>query len=73
MNMYPSAKTPPSPEEKGLAHRALIIIGITVAIVVLLVLLWYVADVLLLAFTGILLAILLRTPADWLSTQSFRL
>ena len=61
-------RTPPGPpEEKGLVHRALIVISIAVAIVVLLVLLWYIADVLLLAFAGVLLAILLRTPADWLS------
>jgi predicted PurR-regulated permease PerM len=72
MNMNSSVvRTPPGPpEEKGLVHRALIVIGVAVAIVVLLVLLWYIADVLLLAFAGILLAILLRTPADWLSRNT---
>lgn len=69
--MDPSAvKKSPSSQDKGLAHRALIVIGIAVAIVVLLALLWYVVDVLLLAFAGILLAIVLRTPADWLSRHS---
>lgn len=69
--MDPSpVKKSPSPEDKGLAHRALIVIGIAVAIFVLLALLWYVVDVLLLAFAGILLAIVLRTPADWLTRHS---
>ncbi|MGH8594307.1 MAG: hypothetical protein ACREV3_10745 [Gammaproteobacteria bacterium] len=71
LKMDPSiVKKSPSPEDKGLAHRALIVIGIVVAIVVLLALLWFVVDVLLLAFAGILLAIVLRTPADWLSRHS---
>ncbi len=69
--MDPSVvKKSPSSQDKGLAHRALIVIGIAVAIVVLLALLWYVVDVLLLAFAGILLAIVLRAPADWLSRHS---
>jgi predicted PurR-regulated permease PerM len=34
------------------------------------VLIWYAIDVVLLAFIGILLAILLRAPADWLSART---
>jgi len=40
---------------------------VTVAVV--LVLLWYAIDVVLLAFVGVLLALLLRAPADWLSAR----
>lgn len=59
-----------SPHERALIHRTLIIIGIAVAVVIALVLLWYLIDVLLLAFAGVLLAILLRAPADWLSDHT---
>jgi predicted PurR-regulated permease PerM len=38
--------------------------------VILLVLIWYAIDVVLLAFIGVLLAILLRAPADWLVQRS---
>ena len=37
--------------------------------VIVLVLLWYAIDVVLLAFIGVLFAILLRAPADWLSER----
>jgi predicted PurR-regulated permease PerM len=58
------------PERKDTAQRALVYAGIAIAVVVVLVLLWYALDVVLLAFLGILFAILLRTPADWLSRRT---
>jgi predicted PurR-regulated permease PerM len=57
-------------ERKDTAQHALVYVGIAVTAVVVLVLLWYAVDVVLLAFVGILLAILLRAPADWLSERS---
>lgn len=53
-----------------LAHRSLIVVGIVVSTVVLLVLFWYVVDVLLLVFAAILIAILLRAPADWVARRT---
>jgi predicted PurR-regulated permease PerM len=55
-----------TPERKETAQRALVYVAIAVAVVIALVLIWYAVDVVLLAFIGILLAILLRAPADWL-------
>jgi predicted PurR-regulated permease PerM len=57
-------------ERKDTAQHALVYVGIAVTAVFVLVLLWYAIDVVLLAFVGVLLAILLRAPADWL-TQRF--
>jgi len=57
-------------ERKETAQQALVYVGIAVSVVVILVLLWYAIDVVLLAFVGVLLAILLRAPADWLSRRS---
>jgi predicted PurR-regulated permease PerM len=54
------------PDRKDTAQRALVYVGVAVAVVILLVLIWYAIDVVLLAFVGVLLAILLRAPADWL-------
>jgi predicted PurR-regulated permease PerM len=54
------------PERKDTAQRALVYVGVSLAAVILLVLIWYAIDVVLLAFIGVLLAILLRAPADWL-------
>ena len=56
-------------ERKDTAQHALVYVGIAVAVVVVLVLLWYAIDVVLLAFVGVLLAILLRAPADWLAER----
>jgi predicted PurR-regulated permease PerM len=56
-------------ERKDTAQHALVYVGIAVAVVVILVLLWYAIDVVLLAFIGVLLAILLRAPADWLAER----
>lgn len=53
-------------ERKDTAQHALVYVGVAVSVVVVLVLLWYAIDVVLLAFIGILFAILLRAPADWL-------
>src|SRR5512132_319568 len=56
-------------ERKDTAQHALVYVGIAVTVVIVLVLLWYAIDVVLLAFIGVLLAILLRAPADWLSAR----
>jgi predicted PurR-regulated permease PerM len=56
-------------ERKETAQHALVYVGIAVTVVVVLVLLWYAIDVVLLAFIGILFAILLRAPADWLTER----
>jgi len=56
-------------ERTETAQQALVYVGIAVAVVVILVLLWYAIDVVLLAFIGVLVAILLRAPADWLSRR----
>jgi predicted PurR-regulated permease PerM len=56
-------------ERKDTAQHALVYVAIAVAVVVVLVLLWYAIDVVLLAFIGVLFAILLRAPADWLSAR----
>ena len=50
--------------------NALVYAGVAVLTVGALVLLWYAFDVLLLAFIGILIAILLRAPADWLAART---
>ena len=56
-------------ERKDTAQHALVYVGIAVTVVIVLVLLWYAIDVVLLAFIGVLLAILLRAPADWLTER----
>ncbi len=57
-------------ERKDTAQHALVYVGIGVAIIVLLVLLWYAIDVFLLLFIGIFVAVLLRAPADWLAART---
>ena len=57
-------------ERKETAQHALVYVGVAVTVVVILVLLWYAIDVVLLAFIGVLLAILLRAPADWLRSRT---
>jgi predicted PurR-regulated permease PerM len=57
-------------ERKDTAQQALVYVGIAVAVVVVLVLLWYAINVVLLAFVGVLVAILLRAPADWLTERT---
>ena len=56
-------------ERKDTAQHALVYVGVAVAVVVILVVLWYAIDVVLLAFLGVLAAILLRAPADWLAAR----
>jgi predicted PurR-regulated permease PerM len=58
------------PERKETAQRALVYVGVAVAVAILLVLIWYAIDVVLLAFIAVLVAILLRAPADWLSART---
>jgi predicted PurR-regulated permease PerM len=48
-------------------HRAFLVVGIVAAVTVLLGMVWYAADVLLLIFAGILLAVFLRGLSDPLS------
>ena len=57
-------------ERKDTAEHALVYIGLGVGVLILMALLWYAVDVLLLLFIGIFLAVLLRTPADWLSRRT---
>lgn len=57
-------------ERKDTAQQALVYVGIAVTVVIVLVLLWYAINVVLLAFVGVLLAILLRAPADWISSRT---
>src|SRR5687768_9564316 len=57
-------------EKRDTAQRALVYVGTLVSVVIILVFLWYAVDVVLLAFLGILLAILLRAPADWLAEKT---
>ena len=58
------------PEKTETAQRALVYVGVAVSVVVVLVLLWYAIDVVFLAFLGVLLAILLRAPSDWLARRT---
>lgn len=57
-------------ERKDTAEHALVYLGLGVAVLILVALLWYAVDVLLLLFIGIFLAVLLRTPADWLARRT---
>ena len=57
-------------ERRDTAQQALVYVGVAVAVVVVLVLLWYAINVVLLAFVGVLLAIVLRAPADWLTERT---
>ena len=61
---------PPSSSGFDLARHMLPSIALCIAVVLLVVLFCYLIDVLLLAFAGVLLAILLRTPATWLARHT---
>lgn len=50
-------------DQREYIRRVLIAVGVTVAVFVLLLLLWHLLDMLLLIFSGILVAVLLRAPA----------
>lgn len=53
--------------DHNFTSRIVLAVGITTLAIFLSLLLWYAADVLLLAFAGILLAIFLRSLSDWVS------
>ncbi len=50
--------------------RVLVVVGIVAVTIVALLLLWYAASVMLLAFTGVMLAIFLRSLSDFLSKHT---
>ena len=52
-----------------LVRQALVVVGTTIAVMLLLLLLWQAAEVLLFAFAGVLLAVLLRGMSDWVSKR----
>jgi predicted PurR-regulated permease PerM len=54
----------------ALARRSLPLIALGAAVVIFVVLTWYLIDVVLLAFAGLLLAILLRTPTSWIARHT---
>jgi predicted PurR-regulated permease PerM len=51
-------------------RRAFVVVGITIAIILLLLFVWFSFQVLLLVFAGILMAIFLHGLADWLSERT---
>lgn len=63
----PSADGPRS-DAGDLARRTLIVVGITATVAVVLLLVWYALHIFLLAFAGLLVALLLNTLTRWLST-----
>lgn len=52
------------------ARRAILTVGVVALLIFVLLFLWYVLQVLLILFAGILLAILLRLPANWLGRRT---
>lgn len=60
----------PDSNPPGFARRALIVTGVVVGLLVVIALLVYAFDVLLLVFGAILVAIVLRAPADWLARKT---
>lgn len=57
--------------QRGMSRDSLVHALLRVGLVALLVLLaWWLVDVLLLVFAGVLVAVLLRAPADWLATRT---
>lgn len=51
-------------------HRTLTVIGLLLGVGLVLALVWIAIDVFLLLFAGILLAVLLRAPANWLAART---
>lgn len=51
-------------------HRTLLVISLVLMTGLLLAVIWYASDVLLLLFGGILVAVLLRAPTNWLSKKT---
>lgn len=54
----------------GFGQRVLVATAIVLGVVLLLVTLWFARNALLVAFAGVLLAITLRIPADWLAEHT---
>lgn len=55
--------------DRSLAHRSLIVVGLTAATITLMILFWYIVDVLLLGFAAVLVAVLLRAPTEVLTRR----
>lgn len=56
--------------QQAATRWSLTAVGIAGAVIVLVILLWYIVDVLLLVFAAVLLALLFRAPADWLARRT---
>src|SRR5688572_9919751 len=69
-----AARDPKSAQEPKKTHRfskrSVIAVGIVALFGLLLLLLWYASAVLLLLFAGVLLAVFLRSVADWVSRRT---
>jgi predicted PurR-regulated permease PerM len=56
--------------DRAVARRALVVSGVAVAVLALALIAWSIVDVLLLVFGSVLIAILVRSPADWLARRT---
>ena len=61
---------PPSAASKSFSHQVLVAVAIGISLLALATLLWYLVYVLILVFAGVLIAIVLRTLADWVSDST---
>ena len=71
----PPPPPPPGPPvlragEMGFVRRVLLAVGLAVLAVTVALFLWYAIYVLLLAFAGVLIAVALRSSADWVSRKT---
>jgi len=68
------ASTRPLPQPFGaltdFASRVLLASGIIVFVALIVNILWYATDVLMVVFAGVLLAVLIRAPVDWLAAHT---
>lgn len=62
--------TPEQFSDTQFFRRTLFVSAMTIATALVLALIWYASDVFLLMFAGILFAVLLRTPANWLARRT---
>ncbi|MEZ5283929.1 MAG: AI-2E family transporter [Vicinamibacterales bacterium] len=60
----------PRQTDPSFVHRVLVAVGLTLLCLLIVALLWQAAEILLLVFAGLLLAILLRSVADFVSTYT---
>ncbi|HUG93675.1 MAG TPA: AI-2E family transporter [Planctomycetaceae bacterium] len=60
----------PTGGQPGFARRVLLAASLAAGMFLLLIALWFAAHALLVAFAGVLVAIVLRAPADWLAERS---